>query len=349
MQTKESRLALLCLLPAALLLVAVFLYPIVNTLLDAFAPIGLTGRQPGFTMDNWKAVLSDNDFMRGALPRTFVWTIGVVALTILLSLPAALLLQEEFGKTKWVIPKWKPPYFLGQVIAALKYPLSFFVAVASLIALILTQIPIVHSIVGFIGKQLSQISARKIARTLFLLPWAVPLPISAIFWKFIFDGQQGTLNGLLEAMGGHGTVWLAEAKTALPVLIWVGVWASIPFTTVTLLAGLQGIGGDVLEAASLDGADGWRRFRFIILPLLRPVLNVAVVLNTIYVFNSFPIIWVMTKGEPANGTHTLITYLYQQAFVSSQTGAAQAMGVLSFGVLMVFSMLYLRVAEKEVA
>jgi multiple sugar transport system permease protein len=150
-------------------------------------------------------------------------------------------------------------------------------------------------------------------------------------------------------MGGHGTVWLAEAKTALPVLIWVGVWASIPFTTVTLLAGLQGIGGDVLEAASLDGADGWRRFRFIILPLLRPVLNVAVVLNTIYVFNSFPIIWVMTKGEPANGTHTLITYLYQQAFVSSQTGAAQAMGVLSFGVLMVFSMLYLRVAEKEVA
>lgn len=289
MRSKESRLALLCLTPAACLLAAVFVYPIFNTLLDAFAPVNkFTGRQAGFTLANWQRIVNDADFLHGALPRTFWWTVGVVSLTILLSVPAALLLQEQFR-------------------------------------------------------------GRKIARTLFLLPWAVPLPISAIFWKFIFDGQLGTLNGVLAKFHIAGPVWLAEPETAFPVLIFVGVWASIPFTTVTLLAGLQGIGGDILEAASLDGADGWRRFRSMILPLLRPVLNVAIVLNTIYVFNSFPLIWVMTQGGPAKSTHTLITYLYLNAFGTGQLGAAQAMGVVSFLVLIVFSALYLRVADKEVA
>ena len=289
MRSKESRLALLFLLPAACLLAAVFVYPIWNTLLDSVSPVNaLTGRQAGFTGANWQAILRDPHFLHGALPRTLWWTFGVVFLTVLLSLPAALLLQEEFRGRKW-------------------------------------------------------------ARTLFLLPWAVPLPISAIFWKFIFDGELGTLNGILSVAGIEGSIWLSAPQTALPVLILVGVWASLPFTTVTLLAGLQGIGNDVLEAASLDGANGWKRFRWMILPLLRPVLNVAVVLNVIYVFNSFPLIWVMTKGGPAQSTHTLITYLYQTAFNASQPGPAQAMGVVSFVLLMLFSLWYLRVAEKGVA
>lgn len=284
---REARLGLLCLVPAIALLAVVFLYPIVSTLLDSVSHVSpLTGRSPGLTSENWQAILADPAFTRGVLPRTLAWTIGVVSLTILCSLPAALLLQEQF-------------------------------------------------------------KGRKLARTLVLLPWAVPLPISAIIWKFIFNGQLGTLNGLLAKFGIAGPVWLAEAKTALPVMIWVGVWASIPFTTVTLLAGLQGIGADVLEAASIDGANGWLRFRAIILPLLRPVLNVAIVLNTIYVFNSFPIIWVMTQGGPANSTDTIITSLYKQAFKFSQPGQAQAMGVISFVVLLGFSAWYLRLAEKD--
>lgn len=287
LRNREARLGLLCLMPAVGLLLIVFLYPIVSTLLDSVSHVSaLTGRSPGLTGKNWQAILSDSAFIRGVLPRTLGWTIGVVSLTILCSLPIALLLQEQF-------------------------------------------------------------KGRKFARTLVLLPWAVPLPISAIIWKFIFNGQLGTLNGVLAKFGIEGTVWLAEAKTALPVMIWVGVWASIPFTTVTLLAGLQGIGADVLEAASIDGANGWRRFHAIILPLLRPVLNVAIVLNTIYVFNSFPIIWVMTKGGPANSTDTIITSLYKQAFTFSQPGHAQAMGVISFVVLLGFSAWYLRLAEKD--
>lgn len=277
---------MLCLAPAMLLLAAVFIFPIINTLLDSFSHVSaLSGRTAVGTLGNWRALFSDATFTRGVLPRTVLWTVGVVALTIALSLPAAMLLQHPFR-------------------------------------------------------------GRKMARTMLLLPWAVPLPITAIVWRFILDGQMGTLNALLANAGIQGPVWLARAGTAFPLIIWVGVWASIPFTVVTLLAGLQGIGQDVLEAGALDGATGWAAFRYIVLPLLKPVLNVAVVLNTVYVFNSFPIIWVLTQGGPASTTDTLITYLYKTAFTFSQPGPAQAMGVVSFVVLLVFSMLYLRIAER---
>ena len=289
LRRREATYGLLCLVPTVVLLALIFVYPVISTLLDSISNVSaLTGRSGGPTLDNWKDLFSDPAFTSGALPRTLWWTLGVVIVTIIVSLPVALLLQENFR-------------------------------------------------------------GRKLARLLVLLPWAVPLPISAIVWTFIFNGQQGTLNGLLAKFGISGPVWLASAATSLPVMIWVGVWASVPFTVVTLLAGLQGIGADLLEAASLDGAGGWMRFRAIILPLLRPVLNVAIVLNTIYVFNSFPIIWVMTQGGPANTTDTLITYLYKQAFKFSQPGQAQAMGVVSFLVLTVFSVWYLNLAEKEAA
>jgi len=278
---------MLCLAPATLLLAAVFLYPIVVTLVDSFSHVSaFSGRTDVGTLDNWRAVFSDVEFVRGVLPRTVLWTAGVVALTIALSLPAALLLHAPFRGRKW-------------------------------------------------------------ARTALLLPWAVPLPVSAIVWRFILDGQIGTLNAVLAELGMAGPVWLARAGTAMPMVIWVGVWASIPFTVVTLLAGLQGIGADVVEAAALDGAVGWRRFRHITLPLLRPVLNVAVVLNTVYVFNSFPIIWVLTQGGPADSTQILITHLYKTAFRESRFGDAQAMGVVSFLVLLGFSVVYLRIAERK--
>jgi multiple sugar transport system permease protein len=279
--------ALACLAPATLLLAAVFLYPIASTILDSFSHVSpFGGRSNVGTLDNWRAVFSNAVFTHGVLPRTILWTVGVVSLTIILSLPAAILLHAPFRGRKW-------------------------------------------------------------ARTAMLLPWAVPLPISAIVWRFILDGQIGTLNAVLAKVGIIGPVWLAEAHTALPMMILVGIWASIPFTTVTLLAGLQNIGTDVNEAAALDGAVGFRRFRYVTLPLLRPVLNVAIVLNTVYVFNSFPIIWVLTQGGPAESTDTLITYLYKTYLRFNLPGPAQAMGVVSFFVLLAFAMTYLRLTERE--
>ena len=117
----------------------------------------------------------------------------------------------------------------------------------------------------------------------------------------------------------------------------IGILVSIPFCTSIFLGGLASIPGDIYEAAALEGAGGWTQFRTLTLPLMRPFITIALILNIIYVFNSFPIIWVMTQGGPANGTDILVTYLYKLAFVFGRLGDAAAVSLLMFGALLILT------------
>jgi len=183
-----------------------------------------------------------------------------------------------------------------------------------------------------------------------MLPWAMSLAMSAIVWKWTFNGQFGMLNYLLETFGvlDKPFVWLATAEHAFKIEIFVGIVVSIPFTVTILLGGLSSIPRDIYEAAEVDGATGLQRFRRLTLPLLKPFINIALVLNIIYVFNSFPIIWVMTRGGPNNGTHILITYIYQRAFEFGKIGQGAAGSVIMLIILLTFSILYLAIMrEKE--
>ncbi|MCD6360845.1 MAG: sugar ABC transporter permease, partial [Armatimonadetes bacterium] len=157
------------------------------------------------------------------------------------------------------------------------------------------------------------------------------------------------INGLLRAWGISDTppAWLARPDLAFISVIAVGIWVSIPFTSTVLLAGLQSIPDDLYEAALIDGAGVWQRFRHVTLPLLKPVLTVAVVLNVIYVFNSFPIIWVLTEGDPANQTHIIITYLYKIAIREREFGQGYAMALLTFAFLMGFAVIYTWLFGRE--
>jgi multiple sugar transport system permease protein len=134
--------------------------------------------------------------------------------------------------------------------------------------------------------------------------------------------------------------WLATADTAFPIQIGIGILVSIPFTTTVFLGGLASIPEDIYEAARIDGAGPWQRFRHLTLPLLRPFLNIAIVLNIIYVFNSFPIIWVLTQGGPANSTDILVTYLYKLAFRFGKLGEASAVSLVMFAALLAFTLIY---------
>ena len=195
-----------------------------------------------------------------------------------------------------------------------------------------------------------RLAGRRLMRALIMLPWATSLVISAAVWEFILHPTQGPLNGILTALhivSGSGPAWLARPGLAFVCVIIVGIWVSIPFTSIVLLAGLQSIPDSIYEAALIDGAGGWRRFRTMTLPLLRPVLLVAVLLNVIYVFNSFPIIWTLTQGGPANGTHIIVTYMYQTAISQRDYGQGYAMAVLTFLFLLVFSLIYTRFHAKE--
>ena len=127
---------------------------------------------------------------------------------------------------------------------------------------------------------------------------------------------------------------------------WVGIFVTVPFVTFCVLSGLQSIDSSFYEAAEIDGAGFWKKLTRITLPLVRPSLTVSTVLNIIYVFNSFPIIWTISKGAPADKTHTLVTYLYQLAFSNGKSGEAAAVSVIGFLILCVFAGIYMVMTLK---
>jgi multiple sugar transport system permease protein len=189
---------------------------------------------------------------------------------------------------------------------------------------------------------------RGLARTIVLLPWAVSLAMTAIVWRWALSGQHGLLNATLMDLGiiARPVEWLATAQTSLPMAIAIGILVSIPFTVTVLLGGLSSVPTEIYDAAKVDGATGAAQFRFITLPLLRPFLNLAVILNVIYVFNSFPIIWVLTEGGPANTTDILVTYLYKLAFRFGDLDVAAAMSLIMFAILLSFSVLFVYLTQR---
>ena len=186
---------------------------------------------------------------------------------------------------------------------------------------------------------------RTLAKALLLLSWAAPISVVAILWRWIFHGQLGAFNYVLSQFGliHEYRVWLGEPGTAMMAAIYVEVWSSIPFVTITLLAGLQSVPRDIYDAAKVDGADQVREFFDMTLPLMKPVTFIATLLSVIYAFNSFTIIWIFTKGGPAFRTDIIVTYLYKLAFINLDFGAASALATVTFAILIIFSVTYSRV------
>lgn len=184
---------------------------------------------------------------------------------------------------------------------------------------------------------------RKIARAVVVFPWATTLIVQASIWKFIIDTDYGTLNTLLMRLGiiDHAINWTPTAGAYFAWEIACGIFVTIPFVTFTVLSGLQSIDDGFYEAATVDGASYWQKLFQITIPLVRPSLTVSTVLNIIYVFNSFPIIWTITKGDPANRTDTLVTYLYKLAFYNGKQGDAAAVSVIGFLILFVCASIYM--------
>lgn len=169
---------------------------------------------------------------------------------------------------------------------------------------------------------------RWLARSLALIPWAMPPVVVGIMWKLFFQPQAGILNETLRKTGlpGENIDWLSSFSWALPAVIVVGVWAGMPQTTIALLAGLQSIQDELHEAAAVDGATTWQRFRTITLPQLKPVIIAITSLDVIWNFNSFGLVYVLTEGGPAGKTELPMLFAYNQAFKYGEFGYASALG-----------------------
>jgi multiple sugar transport system permease protein len=173
-------------------------------------------------------------------------------------------------------------------------------------------------------------------RTVVLVPWAVLTVVTAMMWRTIFDPTLGVVNTIL----GTDTVWLGQSPQALIVMIVADVWKTAPFMALLLLAGLQVIPGEIYEAAKVDGATTWQRFRKITLPLLMPALLVALIFRTLDALRIFDLPFVLTKG--AHGTNTLSLEAYQTFTANNIIGKGAALAVVTFLIVMAVSLLYIR-------
>ena len=268
------------------------LYPAAQLVRASLSQYSITGLYQGAVgLKNYARLLRQDALPAVAL-NTVVWVAVVVAVTILLSLGLAQLLEQNFP-------------------------------------------------------------GRRLVRWALIVPWAVPLIMTSKLFVWIYDYYFGLLNPLLLALGviRAPVDWLGDDSTVMGAMIAVGVFVSLPFTTYVCLAGLQAIPRDVYEAAQTDGATAWQTYRSVTLPLLRPALLVAAVLNIIYVFNSFPIVWTLNDRNPGFGHDTMITYMYKIAFKSSlrDVGLAAALGVVNVLVILSAVLVYLRTVRWQEA
>ncbi|MER5886606.1 sugar ABC transporter permease [Streptomyces sp. NPDC001941] len=238
-------------------------------------------------LDNYTAILKDTVFW-DRLGWTVVWTVSCVALSFVLGLALATLLNRK-------------------------------------------------------------VRGRGFYRMALILPWAVPAFVSVFTWRLLFNERSGLFNKLLAGGGFDSVAWLNDPTWAKVSVIAVNVWLGVPFMMVALLGGLQSIAGELYEAAEMDGATPWQRFRHITLPGLRGVSSTVVLLSAIWTFNMFPVIFLLTRGGPGDATEILVTYAYKLSFVVSPRDFAgsAAWGVLILLLLSAFAVVYRRALRKQ--
>jgi multiple sugar transport system permease protein len=187
-----------------------------------------------------------------------------------------------------------------------------------------------------------------IFRTLFYLPSIVPAVASAILWQWIFNTDNGLLNTMLGGIGFSPIQWLQDSRWAMPAFVLMSLWGVGGARMIIFLAGLQGISETYYEAAKLDGAGPWNRFRWITLPLLSPVMFFNVILGVIGSFQTFTQAYVITNGGPKNATLFYALYLYRNAFEYLKLGKASAMAWILFLILLVLTLVQFRAGRRWV-
>jgi ABC-type sugar transport system permease subunit len=190
---------------------------------------------------------------------------------------------------------------------------------------------------------------RGLVRAAILIPWAIPTVVSALLWRFLFEGQSGVVNAALVHLGVlHAPlVWFIEAGTAWVPVILSDVWKTTPFVALLLLAGLQNIDASLYEAARIDGASAWRQFRFVTLPLLRPAILVALIFRTLDAFRVFDLIYALTGGGPGSSTEPIALYTFNALLQNLRFGYGSALSVIVFCITFGLALVYIKLMGAE--
>lgn len=190
------------------------------------------------------------------------------------------------------------------------------------------------------------LAGRTVLRSVFFLPVVVSNVAAAIIVAWLFNDNYGVTNAVLKTLGFGPVPWLSSPSYALPSLVIATLWIRLGFCMIVYLAALQSIPPNLYEAARIDGATRLQQFRFITVPMLAPATFLLLILNVIYSFQVFDLIYVMTGGGPGFSTTMIVQYIYTAAFVTSEMGYASAMGLVLFGIILVFTLVQWRVSRQ---
>ncbi len=196
-----------------------------------------------------------------------------------------------------------------------------------------------------------KLRGKGIYRALILVPWVIPPVVSYISWQWMLNDQSGIINLTLMRFGLTNPIdpiiWLADPNLAMVSIVTVGAWSRFPFMMITVLAALSAISDDLHEAAALDGANRWQRFRDVTFPLILPVSVIATLLQAIWTFNDFALPFILTGGGPANATTTLVLLAYKEAFRQFNIGYGTALAVISMVLMLALGAVYLRLQSRQ--
>ncbi len=194
-----------------------------------------------------------------------------------------------------------------------------------------------------------KVPGRRLFRTLLILPWAIPPVVTALTWRGMFHYEYGAVNLILTKVFLQTPIqWLNDPVGTFAACIVTNVWLGFPFMMVVALGGLQSIPHELYEAAIMDGAGPWQRFKTVTLPMLIPVLTPATILGFVWTFNKVDIVWLVSNGgEPADQTHILVSYVYRAAFNLYRYGYAAAFSVIIFLILVAFSLVFMRRMHRQ--
>ena len=269
----------------------------------------------------------------GFLLFPFLYALGLSLMNFNLSNPAA----NAFIGLRNYIKLFSDSYFLSSVARTVLFSVLsvlFEVTLGITFALVLDR---KFALQGFM-------------RGLIILPWALPTVVNAIMWKWIYNAEYGALNALLTQLGilSEYKVWLADPVWAMALVIFANVWKETPFIVLMALAALQGIPTTLYEAGRVDGASPWQTLWKITLPLLKPVIMVAALLEVIWSFQTFDLVYVITSGGPFNSTELVAYRLYLQTFKFFNFGYGSAMAYLVTLILLIPAFFYIRSAYRNI-
>lgn len=192
---------------------------------------------------------------------------------------------------------------------------------------------------------------RGIYQSIVFLPWAFSAFVVGLLFRWSFNGEYGVVNDILKKLGliDKGISWLGTPGLSLAVVVFAMIWIGIPFFAINILAALQSVPAEIYEAADVDGCGIFRKFFSLTIPYIKPTIIMTILLRTIWIFNSFDLVVIVTEGGPANYSQTLPSYMYTQAFSSYDFGLAGAFGVLLMVILSIYALIFLKITNYDKA